>query len=165
VLVYSTPPLEEDVEVTGPIEVVLFANSTAPDTDFTAKLVDVHPDGTAYNISNGIIRASSRDGLETRAVIEPGEVYEYRFALQPTSNLFKQGHQIRLEVSSSNFPHYDRNLNTGGEPGMGSEMRTARQTVLHDAEHPSRLILPIVSAPLAQADAGAAQSEGSAASE
>jgi uncharacterized protein len=161
VLVYSTPPLEEDTEVTGPVEVVLYAKSTAPDTDFTAKLVDVHPDGKAYNISNGIIRASSREGLGTRTPIEPGEVYEYRLALQPTSNLFKRGHRIRLEISSSNFPHYDRNLNTGEEPGFGSEMRTARQTILHDAEHPSRLILPIVAAPLKQADAGGARTGSS----
>ena len=139
--------------MTGPVEIVVFARTTVPDTDFTAKLVDVHPDGTAYNISNGILRASSRDGLETRTPIEPGEVYEYRFALQPTSNLFKEGHQIRLEVSSSNFPHYDRNLNTGEEPGYGAETREARTTILHDAEHPSRLILPIVSPALTAAEA------------
>nr|WP_299363079.1 FAD-dependent oxidoreductase [uncultured Paracoccus sp.] len=106
VLVYSTPPLEADVEVTGPIEMVLFAASTAPDTDFTAKLVDVHPDGKAYNISNGIIRASSREGLDARVPVEPGEVYEYTFALQPTSNLFKEGHQIRVEVLNANFSHF-----------------------------------------------------------
>ncbi len=148
VLIYSTPPLEEEVEVTGPVEMVLYARSTAPDTDFTAKLVDVHPDGKAYNISNGIIRASSREGLEKRVPIEPGEVYEYRIAMQPTSNLFKEGHRIRLEVSSSNFPHYARNLNTGAEFGFSADMQTARQTILHDPEHHSRIILPIVTAPM-----------------
>ena len=161
VLVYSTPPLQDEVEVTGPIQVVLYASSTVPDTDFTAKLVDVHPDGKAYNISNGIIRASSRKGLGERVPIEPGTVYEYEFALQPTSNLFKEGHRIRLEISSSNFPHYSRNLNTGAEPGYGDEKRTARQTILHDAEHPSRIILPIMPSPITGAAAeGGAPTDG-----
>jgi putative CocE/NonD family hydrolase len=144
VLVYSTPPLEMSVEVTGPVQLMLYAASSAPDTDFTAKLVDVHPDGKAYNLSNGIIRASSRQSLEHRAPIEPGKVYNYTIDLWPTSNLFSAGHQIRVEISSSNFPHYDRNLNTGAKLGTSTEMITADQTILHDAEHPSRLVLPIV---------------------
>jgi uncharacterized protein len=144
VLVYSTSPLEMSVEVTGPVQLMLYAASSAPDTDFTAKLVDVHPDGKAYNLSNGIIRASSRQSLEHRAPIEPGKVYNYTIDLWPTSNLFSAGHQIRVEISSSNFPHYDRNLNTGAKLGTSTEMITADQTILHDADHPSRLVLPIV---------------------
>jgi uncharacterized protein len=155
VLVYSTPPLEDDMEVTGPIEVILYASTSVTDTDFTAKLVDVYPDGRAINISNGIIRASSRESLETRTPVEPGEIYEYRIALQPTSNLFKEGHRVRLEVSSSNFPHYSRNLNTGAELGYGTESQRAQQTIMHDPEHPSRIVLPIVSAPISATDAPA----------
>jgi putative CocE/NonD family hydrolase len=144
VLVYSTRPLTGPLEVTGPVKVVLYAASSADDTDFTVKLVDVHPDGKAYNLGNGIIRASSRETLEHRRAIEPGKVYEYTIELWPTSNLFAAGHQIRLEISSSNFPHYDRNPNTFAKPGTSTAMVTADQTVLHDAEHPSRLVLPVV---------------------
>jgi uncharacterized protein len=144
VLVYSTRPLTQPVEVTGPVQVLLYAASSADDTDFTAKLVDVHPDGKTYNLGNGIIRASSRESLERRSAIEPGKVYEYKIDLWPTSNLFAPGHQIRLEISSSNFPHYDRNPNTFAKPGTSTAMVTADQTILHDAEHPSRLVLPIV---------------------
>ena len=148
VLIYSTPPLKEAVEVTGPITVTLYAASTAPDTDFTAKLVDVHPDGTAINLNNGIIRASYRDSLEEPEPIEPGRVYEYTIGVWPTSNLFKEGHQIRLEISSSNFPHYDRNPNTGDPFGASAEMRAADQTIYHSSEHHSHVVLPIVSPPI-----------------
>ena len=113
VLVYSTPPLSEPVAVTGPITVKLHAASSAPDTDWTAKLVDVHPDGKIINLNNGIIRASKRNALDRSEPIEPGKIYEYTITVFPTSNLFKAGHEIRLEIASSNFPHYDRNLNTG----------------------------------------------------
>ncbi|MBV9290344.1 MAG: CocE/NonD family hydrolase [Hyphomicrobiales bacterium] len=150
VLVYATPLLDGDVEVTGPVKVSLFASSTAPDTDFTAKLVDMYPDGKAYNISNGIIRASSREGLDKRVPIEPGQVYKYDFALQPTANLFKAGHRIGVEISSSNFPHYARNLNTGAKLGYGAEPTIAHQTILHDVEHPSQIVLPIVSPALSE---------------
>jgi putative CocE/NonD family hydrolase len=149
VLVYSTPPLEEAVEVTGPIELVLYAASSAVDTDFTAKLVDVQPDGRAINLNNGIIRASYRESLENPEPIEPGNVYRYAIEIWPTSNLFRAGHQIRLEISSSNFPHYARNLNTGAEFGATTEMIKARQTIYHDAEHPSHLVLPIMPEPMA----------------
>jgi uncharacterized protein len=148
VLVYSTPPLTEAVEVTGPITVKLFASSSAPDTDWTAKLVDVEPGGKIINLNNGIVRASHRNGLETREPIEPGRIYEYTITVFPTSNLFKTGHQIRLEISSSNFPHYDRNLNTGQPVGVDSEMIVARQTVFHDAMHASHVVLPIMPAPV-----------------
>ena len=116
VLVYSTPPLERDFEVTGPVSVKLWAASSAPDTDFTAKLVDVEPDGFARNLTDGIIRARYRNSKSDPELIEPGRVYEYTIDLWATSNLFKAGHQIRLEISSSNFPRFDRNSNTGASP-------------------------------------------------
>jgi uncharacterized protein len=144
VLVYSTAPLEKPIEVTGPIQVILYAVSSAPDTDFTAKLVDVHPDGKAFNLGNGIIRASSRQSLEQRIAVDPGKIYEYTIGLWPTSNLFAIGHQIRIEISSSNFPHYDRNLNTGAKLGTTTEMIRAAQTILHNGQYPSRVVLPIV---------------------
>jgi len=148
VLVYSTPPLSEAVEVTGPITVELFAASSAPDTDWTAKLVDVTPGGKFINLNNGIVRASHRNSLEKHEPIEPGKVYKYTITVFPTSNLFKAGHQIRLEISSSNFPHYDRNLNTGLPVGVSAQMAVARQTVYHDAAHPSHVLLPIMPAPV-----------------
>jgi len=144
VLVYDTPVLEQPVEVTGPIEVTLYAATTAPDTDFTAKLVDVHPDGKAYNLNNGIVRARFRNSLERAEPIEPGQPAEYRIEVWPTSNLFKKGHRIRLEISSSNFPHYDRNLNTGHEFGQDAEMRVADQTIFHDHNRPSKIVLPVM---------------------
>jgi putative CocE/NonD family hydrolase len=144
VLVYSTPPLERDVEVTGPISVTLWASTSAPDTDFTAKLVDVHPDGKALNLTDGIIRARFRQGTDQERPITPNEPLEYTIDAWSTSNLFKAGHRIRLEISSSNFPRFDRNLNTGHPLGKDAEMQVAVQTILHDAEHPSRVTLPII---------------------
>ena len=147
-LVYSTPPLEKPVEVTGPITVTLYAASSARDTDFTAKLVDVHPDGKAILLNNGILRASFRDSLEKPEPIEPGQVYAYRLPIWPTSNLFKAGHRIRLEISSSNFPHYDRNPNTGRRSGLDGELVVANQTISHSPEHPSKVVLPIMPQPI-----------------
>ncbi|HZT99621.1 MAG TPA: CocE/NonD family hydrolase [Ktedonobacteraceae bacterium] len=146
VLVYSTPALEQDVEVTGPILVHLWAVSSAPDTDFVARLVDVHPDGYAQNLTDGIIRARYRNFArgEQPSLIEPGKVYEYEIDLWATSNVFKKGHCIRLDITSSNFPRWDRNPNTGHEFGADAEMAIANQTILHDAEHPSYVVLPIV---------------------
>ena len=149
VLVYTTPPLGRDVDVTGPVSAVLFAATTARDTDWTAKLVDVYPDGRAINVADGILRARYRDSLSSPALPAPGTVYEYRVDLGSTSNLFKAGHRIRVEVSSSNFPAYDRNLNTGN--GLGDERIgdcvVATQTVFHDSARPSRIILPVVPRP------------------
>ena len=143
VLVYTSAVLERDLEVTGPVEAHLWATSSAPDTDFTAKLVDVGPCGFARNVCDGIIRARyRRPGGVTR--LKPSGVHEYVIELGPTSNVFKAGHRIRLEVSSSNFPRYDRNHNTGSEPGTDKEMLPALQTILHDADHPSHLVLPVV---------------------
>ncbi|OQA44732.1 MAG: Cocaine esterase [Chloroflexi bacterium ADurb.Bin325] len=140
VLVYTTPILQEDVEVTGVIRLHLWAATNAPDTDFTAKLVDVGPCGFARNLCDGILRGRHMAGGR----LEPGRAYEWVIELGPTSNVFLAGHRIRLEVASSNFPRYDRNLNTGESIGEGTAMRSALQTVLHDSAHASRLILPIV---------------------
>jgi uncharacterized protein len=149
VLVYSTPPLNEDLEVTGPITLEIYAKSSTVDTDFTGKLVDVWPNGYAQNIAEGIIRARYRDSRETPELITPGQVYKFTIDLWATSNVFKKGHVLRLEVSSSNFPRFDRNLNTGEmryiKSGVGpDQFVTATNVVLHDAEHPSALILPVV---------------------
>ncbi len=148
VLVYSTPPLADDLEVTGPVTLDLFAKSSAADTDFTAKLVDVAPDGVAINLTEGILRATYRESTKGAAQpIVPGKVYEYKIDLWSTSNVFLKGHRIRLEVSSSNFPRFDRNLNTGKLAGDSGEFVKATNTVLHDRDHPSALILPIVPGP------------------
>jgi putative CocE/NonD family hydrolase len=144
VLVYSSPVLEEDVEAIGPVKMTLYAASDAPDTDFTAKLVDVHPNGTVINVAQGIIRARYRDSWEEPTLLEPGKIYEYTIDLWSTSNRFLKGHQIRVEVSSSNFPQFDRNPNTGNTFGVDTETRVANQTIYHDAEHPSHILLPIV---------------------
>lgn len=144
VLVYSTPPLEQDVEVTGPIVAKIFASTDGLDTDFTAKLVDVYPDGTAWNLCDGIVRGKFRKGREPMDLLTPGEVCEFDIDLWVTSNLFKRGHQIRLEISSSNFPRFDRNLNTGNPIATDTDLRVARQQIYHDAEHPSHILLPVI---------------------
>ena len=146
VLVYTTGELKEDLEVTGQIKVHLWAISSAPDTDFVARLVDVHPDGYAQNLTDGIIRARYRNTElgEGASLIEPGRAYEYEIDLWATSNVFRAGHRIRLDVTSSNFPRWDRNPNTGHEFGADTELAVAHQTILHDSEHPSYLVLPIV---------------------
>ena len=146
VLVFTTLALEQDVEVTGLITVHLWATSSAPDTDFVARLVDVYPNGYAQNLNDGIIRARYRNFAQGEAptLIEPGKAYEYEIDLWATSNLFKAGHAIRLDVTSSNFPRWDRNPNTGHEFGADDELAVAHQTILHDSEHPSYVVLPIV---------------------
>lgn len=144
VLVYSTEPLAEDLEVTGPIVATLFASSSAPDTDFTAKLVDVSERGTALNLTDGIIRARWRNSRTTPAMLAPGKVEEFKIDLWSTSNVFKKGHRIRLEISSSNFPRFDRNPNTGHELFADAEMRPAMQTVMHNGTFASYLTLPLI---------------------
>ncbi|MCY8086371.1 CocE/NonD family hydrolase [Bacillus sonorensis] len=148
VLVYTTPILEEDTEVTGPVKVRLWAVSSAPDTDFVARLIDVHPGGSAYNVTDGIIRARFRNSPKEGkpSLIEPGKAYLYDIDLWSTSIVFKKGHRIRLDITSSNFPRWDRNLNNGLEIGSGQteDAVKARQTILHDREHPSSVILPII---------------------
>jgi len=144
VLLFATAPLAADTEVTGPVQLALWAATTAPDTDFTAKLVDIFPDGHARNLTDGILRARYRLGTDAPRPIVPGEPHEYAIDLWATSNLFRAGHRIGLEVASSNFPRFDRNPQTGRAIGTDSELRPAMQTVFHDREHPSRLVLPIV---------------------
>jgi putative CocE/NonD family hydrolase len=146
VLCYSTPTLEQPLEVTGPIELVLFVSSSARDTDFTGKLVDVSPDGRAEILTDGILRARYRESFSQPKRLEPGQIYELHLDLWATSNLFKAGHRIRLEVSSSNFPRFDRNTNTGGtiETETEQEVVQAVNRVYHDATHPSHLLLPII---------------------
>jgi putative CocE/NonD family hydrolase len=146
VLVYSTKPLAEDLEVTGQVSVELWAKSSAVDTDFTAKLVDVSPDGFATNLTDGILRMRYRDSQEKPLLMNPNQVYKISVDLWATSNVFKKGHVMRLEVSSSNFPRFDRNLNTGAEQATGREFVSASNTVLHDDEHPSALIVPVMPA-------------------
>ncbi len=144
VLVYTTQPLRRDLEVTGPIRANLWAMTDAPDTDFTAKLVSVAPDGLAINLTDGVVRARFRQGTDVARPITPNEPAEYTIELGATSYLFRAGQRIRLEVSSSNFPRFDRNLNTGHELGADAEMWLARQTVFHDPDHASYLELPVI---------------------
>lgn len=144
VLCYTTPPLDADLEVTGPLTLLLYAATTAADTDFTAKLVDVQPCGAARNLADGIIRARYRQGTDMARPITPGAVHEYAIDLVATSNVFRAGHRIRLEVSSSNFPRFDRNFNTAGEPWAAAESIPAAQTIHHSAQYPSRLRLPVI---------------------
>ncbi len=144
VLVYSSAPLGESIEVTGPISVELWVASSARDTDFTAKLVDVFPDGTARALTDGILRARYRNSKTQPALLVPGQPVEITIDVGATSNLFQAGHRIRLDISSSNFPRFDRNPNTGGVFGEDSKLLRAEQSILHDAKHPSRLMLPVV---------------------
>jgi hypothetical protein len=131
--------------VTGPVVLKLHAASSARDTDFVAKLTDVHPDGRSINITEGVIRARFREGRwDKPGLIEPGRTYEYTIDLQATSNVFKAGHCIRLLVMSSNFPLWDRNPNTGHEPGMDAQTQPARQVIYHDQDYPSHLVLPLI---------------------
>ena len=146
VLCYSTPVLEHPVEVTGPIALVLYVSSSARDTDFTGKLVDVYPDGRAEILTDGILRARYRESFTEPKLLEPEQIYELRLDLWATSNLFKAGHRIRLEVSSSNFPRFDRNSNTGGtiETETEKDFVQAVNRIYHDSAHSSHLILPII---------------------
>jgi putative CocE/NonD family hydrolase len=144
VLVFTSENLKSELEVTGPVKVVLYAASTAKDTDFTAKLLDVHPDGRPFNLCDGIVRASLRDSKNEQVLIELGKVYRYEIDLWVTSNAFLLGHKIRVEISSSNFPRFDRNLNTGEPFGTGTKFIKATQTIYHDKERPSHILLPVI---------------------
>lgn len=144
VLVYTSRVLERDLEVTGPLQMILYASSSARDTDFTAKLVDVYPDGRAIHLAEGILRARHRHSMQHVEFLQPNEVDEFRIELAPTSSVFKVGHQLRVEISSSNFPRFDRNLNTGGDIFHDTKMQIARQTVLHNSAYPSQIVLPII---------------------
>jgi hypothetical protein len=144
VLVYTTSELEEDLEITGPITVTLYAASSARDTDFTATLVDVFPTGYVHMIQEGIVRARYRNSDREASLIEPNKMYGYTIDLWATSHVVKKGHKIRVDISSSNFNRYDRNPNTGNEFGTDTETVKATQTVYHDTKHPSHITLPII---------------------
>lgn len=146
VLCYTSEPLVADMEVIGPIQLVLYAATDAPDTDWTAKLVDVSPTGYAMNLCDGIVRARYRAGFSQPTLLQPNQIYEYRIDVGVTGNVFRQGHRLRLEISSSNFPRFDRNPNTGHDFGVDSTVRPAQQTVYHSQAYPSHLILPVIPA-------------------
>lgn len=144
VLVYTTPAFTKDTEVTGPVSLDVYVSSSAVDTDFTGKLVDVWPNGFAQNLTEGILRLRYRSSQEKPELANPGEIYHILLDLEGTSNVFLVGHKLRLEVSSSNFPRFDRNLNTGEEQARGTHMVKVTNTIYHDASRPSALILPVV---------------------
>ncbi len=145
VLTFTSRAMAEDYEVTGPIAVKLFAASSARDTDFIARLLDVYPDGTAFNLTEGIIRARFRESIwEPPRLLELGKIYEYTIELLPTANVFLKGHRIRVHITSSNFPMWDRNPNTGNEQGTDTELKVAEQTIYHDESHPSHILLPVI---------------------
>jgi putative CocE/NonD family hydrolase len=143
-LVFSTPPLTEETEVTGFVSVDLYAATSAVDTDFTALLVDVDTNGYARFLTDGIVRARYRDGMVASSAVDPGKVYKYHIDLWATGNVFKAGHRIRLYVSSSNFPRFNRNLNTGEKIAGASRSANAHQTIYHDRQNSSALILPLI---------------------
>ena len=144
VLVYTSDVIEEEIEVTGPVKVVLYASSDALDTDFVAKLVDVYPDGKAYNMAEGILRARYREGLDQPKLLEPGKVYKLEIDLVGTSVAFQKGHRIRVDVTSSHFPQFDRNPNTGEPFATSTTVKRARQTIHHSSQQPSHIVLPVI---------------------
>ncbi|CAN0215029.1 unnamed protein product, partial [Phaeothamnion confervicola] len=146
VLCYTSAVLEQDLEVTGPVSLRLFVSSSAVDTDFTGKLVDVYPDGRAMILTDGILRARYRESLSAAILMQPGSVYELQIDMIATANLFRAGHCIRLEVSSSNFPRFDRNTNSGGviADETAADFVVATNRVWHDGSHPSHLVLPVI---------------------
>ncbi|MDA1313349.1 MAG: CocE/NonD family hydrolase [Acidobacteria bacterium] len=144
VLVYTSDFLEQEVDVTGPVKVVLYAASDAVDTDWVAKLVDIHPDGKAYNVAEGILRARHREGQDKPKLMEPGTVYRFEIDLLATSNAFLPGHRIRVDITSSHFPQFDRHLNTGEPFGMSDKVKIAQQTIHHTAARPSHVLLPVI---------------------
>ena len=145
-LVYSSEPFHEPIEVTGPLSLVLHAASSAPDTDFVAKLCDVAPDGVSRILAEGVLRTRFADGYDRQRLREPGRPYEYTIDLVATSNVFLPGHRIRLLVTSSSFPRFDRNANTGNALGTDGpdDLRKARQTIFHDDARASHLRLPVL---------------------
>lgn len=147
VLVYSTGILKEAVTIAGPVEMRLFAATDGRDTDFVAKLVDVFPDGSAINLAEGILRARFHKGLDRMELLEPGKMYEFVIDMRGTANVFQPGHRIRVDVTSSNFPQYDRNPNTGEDLGVSARVRTAKQTVFHGGAGRSHIVLPVVTLP------------------
>ena len=152
VVVFQSAPLEQDVTVVGPIVVKLYVSSTAPDTDFTAKLVDVYPPsedfptGFEMNITDGILRARYRERPDRQVMMEPSETYEIEITPFPTANVFKKGHRIRVDIASSNFPRFDINPNTGEPLGRHRNKQIAENTIMHAVDQPSHIVLPIIPA-------------------
>jgi putative CocE/NonD family hydrolase len=144
VLVYTSEPQQADLEVTGRLLFKLYAASSAKDTDFTAKLVDVHPNGYAQILKDGVIRARYRNSFKKQELLTPDKVYEYTIDLWSTSHVFQKGHRIQVEISSSNFPKFDRNPNTGHKFGEDAELQKATQTIHHNNQFASHIILPVV---------------------
>jgi putative CocE/NonD family hydrolase len=146
VLSFTSAELTEDLEVTGPVTVTLYAATSAADTDFAAKLVDVRPDGRALIVVDGIVRARYRDGTGRPSPITPGEVYEYTIDLIATSQVFKAGHRLRVDIASANFPQFDRNPGNGAPAATATEedFVVQHQTVFHDRDHPSHITLPVI---------------------
>lgn len=141
VLVYTTDVLQEDLDVAGPLRVILYASSSAVDTDFVARLSDVFPDGRAIQLQSGLLRARYRDRDDEPSLLQPGRVYRFEIDLWATANRFKAGHRVRLDISSADFPRFDRNTNLGGADGPP---QNATQTIYHDAGRPSHLVLPVI---------------------
>jgi putative CocE/NonD family hydrolase len=144
VLVYTTPVLERDIEIAGSVALRLFVSCSVPDTDFVAKLCDVSPEDISLNIVDEFFRCRWREGYDKTALLEPGRIYEFEVDLGPTAHRFRAGHRLRLQVTSSAFPHFDRNMNTGRPIGVDTTGEVATIAVFHDAEHPAQLILPVV---------------------
>ncbi|MCW5768654.1 MAG: CocE/NonD family hydrolase [Phycisphaeraceae bacterium] len=143
-LVFSTPVMTAPVEICGPIKATLWASSDAPDTDFMVRVLNVHPSGFSQRLSDGVVRARFREGMDAPSLITPGQIYEYEIDVWTTCQTILPGHAIRVEVMSASFPQWDRNPNTGSDLGMGTEFRSARQTIYHDAARPSHVVLPVV---------------------
>jgi putative CocE/NonD family hydrolase len=143
-LTYTTEPLRSDLTVVGPVKAVLSGLSSAPDTDWVVRLCDVWPDGRSMSVCDGILRARFRDSLERPALMEPGRVYRFEVDLWATAQVFEAGHRVRVEVTSSDFPRYDRNLNTGGPFGEEVRGQVAVNTIFHDSPRPSYVVLPIL---------------------
>lgn len=144
VLVYTSDVLTEPLEVTGFIKAKLWVKSSAPDTDFVVRLTDVYPDGRSINLADGVVRMRYRSSIEEPELAVPHEVYEIEVDLWATANVFLSGHRIRVQVTSSNFPRWNRNLNTGASNEATADFVVATQTILHDAHHPSQIVLPVI---------------------
>ncbi len=143
-LTYTSAPLPADLTIIGPVHCLLAASSSAPDTDWVVRLTDVSPDGFSRLLCDGILRARYRESAETPSLLTPGEVYEFDVDLWATANTFKAGHRLRVAVTSSSFPRFDRNPNTGGVFGADTRVLIAANTIYHDARRPSRIILPVI---------------------
>jgi putative CocE/NonD family hydrolase len=147
VLVYTSDILKEPLTIAGPLRMKLHAATDGPDTDWFVKLVDVHPDGFAMNVAEGILRARFRNGYDRPELLKPNQAYEFEIDMRATANVFLPGHRVRLDLTSSNFPQFDRNLNSGEDLASGTRVRIARQTVFHAPDRPSHILLPVIPLP------------------